>query len=87
MEALTLACSGALSERLRVPVASRVRLPGAPTATIRLRVQLRRGCVSIPCLDVEVTLEEIYARVELPAVGEPEPAGYEVGEYDSAMDE
>lgn len=38
------------------------------------------GRVRIPCLDVELTLEEIYERVELPAVGEPEPVGYDVGE-------
>ena len=36
------------------------------------------GHVRVPCLDVELTLDEIYERVELPAVGEPEPAGYEV---------
>jgi Uma2 family endonuclease len=30
------------------------------------------GRVAIPCLDVELTLDEIYRRVELPAVGEPE---------------
>jgi Uma2 family endonuclease len=30
------------------------------------------GRAAIPCLDVELTLDEIYRRVELPAVGEPE---------------
>lgn len=39
------------------------------------------GRVLIPCLDVELTLDEIYRRVELPAVGEPEseyaPVDYE----------
>src|SRR5689334_9413330 len=39
------------------------------------------GRVRVPCLDVELTLEEIYERVELPSVGEPEPAGYEVPAY------
>src|SRR6476620_7850123 len=34
---------------------------------------LAEGRVMIPCLDVELTLDEIYRRVELPAVGEPEP--------------
>jgi Uma2 family endonuclease len=36
------------------------------------------GRVMIPCLEVELTLDEIYRRVELPAVGEPE------AEYDPA---
>jgi Uma2 family endonuclease len=31
------------------------------------------GRVVIPCLDVELTLDEIYRRVALPAGGEPEP--------------
>jgi len=35
------------------------------------------GRVNIPCLDVELTLDEIYRGVELPAVGEPEAAEYE----------
>ena len=39
------------------------------------------GRVRVPCLDVELTLDEIYERVELLAVGEPEPVGYEVGGY------
>jgi len=30
------------------------------------------GRVLIPCLEVELTLDDIYRRVELPAVGEPE---------------
>ena len=30
------------------------------------------GRVAIPCLDAELTVEQIYRRVELPAVGEPE---------------
>ena len=33
--------------------------------------------VTIPCLDVELTLDEIYRRVELPAVGESDAAEYE----------
>jgi len=45
------------------------------------------GRVGVPCLDVELTLEEIYERVELPSVGEPEPIGYEVHEYDVDADE
>lgn len=36
------------------------------------------GRVSIPCLDVHLTLDEIYRRVDLPAVGEPDAAEYEV---------
>jgi Uma2 family endonuclease len=39
------------------------------------------GRVPVPCLDVELTLGEIYERVELPAVGEPEAIDYEVTEY------
>lgn len=39
------------------------------------------GRVGVPCLDVELTLDEIYERVELPAVGEPEPAEYDAGQY------
>ena len=45
------------------------------------------GRVGVPCLDVELTLEEIYERVELPSVGEPEPIGYGVHEYDVDADE
>jgi Uma2 family endonuclease len=45
------------------------------------------GRVPVPCLDVELTLDEIYERVELPAVGEPESFGYEVGEDDPDADE
>ncbi len=39
------------------------------------------GRVPVPCLDVELTLDEIYRRVELPAVGEPE-AEYEPADYE-----
>jgi Uma2 family endonuclease len=35
------------------------------------------GRVLVPCLDVELTLDEVYRGVELPAVGEPEVAEYE----------
>ena len=35
------------------------------------------GRVGVPCLDVELTLDEIYRRVELPAVGEPDPEEYD----------
>ena len=45
------------------------------------------GRVGVPCLDVELTLDEIYERVELPSVGESEPVGYEVGGYDVDADE
>jgi len=40
------------------------------------------GRVRVPCLDVELTLDEIYERVELPSVGEPEPVGYELHGYE-----
>jgi len=40
------------------------------------------GRVRVPCLDVELTLDEIYERVDLPSVSEPEPVGYEAHEYD-----
>jgi Uma2 family endonuclease len=36
------------------------------------------GRVMLPCLDVELTLDEIYWRVELPAVGEPDEIQYDV---------
>lgn len=39
------------------------------------------GRVSVPCLDVELTLSEIYERIELPVVGEPQRVGYEASEY------
>ena len=45
------------------------------------------GRVPIPCLDVELTLDEIYDRVELTAVAGPESLGYEVDEYDADADE
>lgn len=35
------------------------------------------GRLTVPCLDVELTLDEIYRRVDLPAVGEPDPVDYE----------
>ena len=35
------------------------------------------GRVAVPCLDVDLTLDEIYRRVELPAVGEPDPEEYD----------
>ena len=41
------------------------------------------GRVPIPCLDVELTLDETYERVEPPAVGEPESIGYGVDELDA----
>jgi hypothetical protein len=40
-----------------------------------------------PLVGVEVLrVGDMYERVELPAVGEPEPFGYEVGEYDAEAD-
>ena len=36
------------------------------------------GRVPVPCVDVELTLDEIYRRVELPAVGEPDEVEYEI---------
>ena len=33
--------------------------------------------IPVPCLDVDLTLDVIYRRVELPAVGEPEPDEYD----------
>jgi Uma2 family endonuclease len=32
--------------------------------------------IPVPCLDVGLTLDSIYRRVDLPAVGEPDPAEY-----------
>ena len=43
------------------------------------------GRVVIPCVNVEITLDEIYRRAELPAVGEPD-AEYE-GEREVADNE
>ena len=45
------------------------------------------GRVRVPCLDVELTLDEIYERVQLPSVGEPEPPEYGVHGYDMDADE
>ena len=42
------------------------------------------GRVRVPCLDVELTLDEIYERIDLPAVGELEPVGYDA--VDHAVD-
>ena len=39
------------------------------------------GRVVVPCVDTELTLDEVYRRVELPAVGEPERE-YETAELD-----
>ena len=36
------------------------------------------GRVSIPCVDTDLTLDEIYRRVDLPAVGEPDEVEYEI---------
>jgi Uma2 family endonuclease len=35
------------------------------------------GIVPVPCVDVELSLDDIYEGVALPAVGEPEPVEYE----------
>jgi len=39
--------------------------------------------IPIPCLDIDLTLDAIYRRVELPAVGESEGPDYETTEYDA----
>ena len=36
------------------------------------------GRVTVPRLDAELTLAEIYHRVQLPALGEPDPVEYEI---------
>ena len=36
------------------------------------------GSVPVPCVDVDLTLDEIYRRVDLPTVGEPDEAEYEI---------
>ena len=36
--------------------------------------------IPVPCLDIDLTLDAIYRRVELPAVGEPDSAEYEATE-------
>jgi Uma2 family endonuclease len=41
--------------------------------------------IPIPCLDVHLTLDEIYRRVELPAVGEPDSVEYDAGVLDTTM--
>ena len=38
--------------------------------------------IPIPCLDIDLTLDEIYRRVSLPAVGEPATSEYEAEQYD-----
>ena len=45
------------------------------------------GLVPVPCLDVELALDDIYERIDLPLVGEPESARYEAREYDFEVDE
>ena len=40
------------------------------------------GQVRVPCLDVELTLDEIYERVDLPAVGEPDTVDYDAIAYE-----
>ena len=44
------------------------------------------GRVHVPVLNVDLTLDEIYERVDLPAVGEPEAVGYEASGYDVDAD-
>ena len=39
--------------------------------------------IHVPCLDVNLTLGEIYRRVELPAVHEPETPEYDFAEEDA----
>ena len=36
------------------------------------------GRVPVPCVDVDLTLDEIYRRVDLPAVGEPDEVEHEI---------
>ena len=45
------------------------------------------GRVHEPVLDVELTLDDIYERVDLPAVAEPEAVEYEASGYDLDTDE
>ena len=60
---------------------------GALGSEWRREETVGEGRVRVPCLDVELTLDEIYERVELPAVGEPEPVGYEVNGYEVDADQ
>lgn len=39
--------------------------------------------IPIPCLGTHLTLDEIYRRVDLPAVGEPDAPGYDAPGYDA----
>jgi len=39
--------------------------------------------IPVPCLDASLTLDEIYRRVELPAVHEPETPEYDLAEEDA----
>ena len=50
----------------------------APGGDWRREEIVAEGRVAVPCLDVEISLDDAYRRVELPAVGEPEPVGYDV---------
>jgi Uma2 family endonuclease len=43
--------------------------------------------IAVPCLDVSLSLDAIYRRVELPPVGEREPVRYEAAAYDVDTDE
>ena len=36
------------------------------------------GRVPVPCVDIDLTLDEIYRRVDLPVVGEPDEVEYEI---------
>lgn len=36
------------------------------------------GRVPVPCVDADLTLDEIYQRVDLPVVGEPDEVEYEI---------
>jgi Uma2 family endonuclease len=45
---------------------------GSETAPWQREEVASTGHVVIPCLDTELTLDQIYRRVQLPAVGEPE---------------
>ena len=50
-------------------------------------VGVGEGRVRVPCLDTEITLDEIYERVDLPPVNEPEPVGYGVDVFVTDNDE
>ena len=44
------------------------------------------GQVHVPCLDVVLTMDEIYDRTELPSVGEPEALAYDASGFEVDLD-